>query len=127
MSSATDDMAARALTAGQAADAADLVIAADTFVYLPDLAPICRAVARILAPDGLMAFTVETHAGSGIVLGEKLRYAHGADHVSAAIAVAGLLLVALDAVSTRTENRAPVPGLLAVAGRGSVGEPRKVL
>ena len=64
----------------------DLVIAADVFVYLFDLAPVVRAVADVLSPEGLFAFTVETHGGDGIELGEKLRYRHGAAHVRAAVA-----------------------------------------
>jgi predicted TPR repeat methyltransferase len=95
----------------------DLVMAADALVYLADLAPLCVAVARALAPGGILAFTVETHAGAGVVLGEKLRYAHGADHVRAALHAAGLAPFALDPASTRSENAAPVPGLVVVAGR----------
>ena len=55
----------------------DLVLAADVFVYVNDLAPIVAAVARVLAPDGLVAFTVETHPGDGVKLLPTLRYAHG--------------------------------------------------
>src|SRR5712691_3476893 len=57
---------------------ADLIVAADAFVYLADLEPLCRAAARVLETGGLFAFTTETHEGAGIVLGEKLRYAHSA-------------------------------------------------
>jgi predicted TPR repeat methyltransferase len=95
----------------------DLIIAGDAFVYLADLAPVCRAVARALAPDGLFAFTVETHASAGVVLGEKLRYAHGADHVRAALAGAGLVPLTFEHASTRTENGVPVRGLLMIAAR----------
>jgi predicted TPR repeat methyltransferase len=97
---------------------ADLVIAADAFVYLADLAPICRAVSRVLRPDGLFAFTVETHSGNGVVLGEKLRYAHGSDCVRTAIDETGATLLVLDPVSTRSESGAPVLGLIAVAQCG---------
>jgi predicted TPR repeat methyltransferase len=103
--------------AGQGTDSCDLVVAGDAFVYLADLAPICRAVARALAPDGLFAFTVETHDGTGVVLGEKLRYAHGAGHVRVALAAAGLAPFALTSASARNGNNAPVPGLVVVAGR----------
>src|SRR5712691_11116802 len=109
-----DDMLAFLEQEGEGA--CDLVLAADAFVYLGDLAPICRAAARALAPAGLFGFTVET-AGAGVVLGEKLRYAHGADHVRAALARAGLDLLALDPASTRTESGAAVPGLVVVAER----------
>jgi predicted TPR repeat methyltransferase len=102
--------------AAQPEHSCDLIVAGDAFVYLADLAPVCRAAARVLAPDGLFAFTVETHAGKGVVLGEKLRYAHGADHVRAALEAAGLTSFAFDEVATRTENGVPVPGLLVIAG-----------
>jgi predicted TPR repeat methyltransferase len=94
-----------------------LVIAADVFAYVGDLAAVCAAVARVLAPGGLFGFTVETHDGAGAMVGAKLRYAHSADFVRGAIADAGLTLLELRAASTRTENRIPVPGLLAVAQR----------
>ena len=94
-----------------------LVIAADVFAYMADLAEICRAVADVLAPDGLFGFTVETHDGDGTVVGSKMRYAHSADFVRAAVANAGLTLLELKAASSRTENRLPVPGLLVLARR----------
>jgi predicted TPR repeat methyltransferase len=103
--------------AAQPEASCDLVVAGDAFVYVADLAPVCRAVARALVPDGLFAFTVETHPGAGVALGEKLRYAHGADHVRAALDAAGLAPFALDEGATRSENGVPVPGLLVIAGR----------
>jgi predicted TPR repeat methyltransferase len=93
----------------------DLILAADVFVYLPDLAPVAAAAARVLAPDGVFAFTVESHPGDGVVLGPALRYAHGADHVRAAIECSGLQLLSLDATATRTEKSLPVPGFVVVA------------
>jgi predicted TPR repeat methyltransferase len=93
----------------------DLIVAADVLVYVADLAPVIAAAARVLIARGLLAFTVETHAGSGSILGEKLRYAHGADHVRAALNGAGLALLELSSASPRTEAGIAVPGLLAVA------------
>jgi predicted TPR repeat methyltransferase len=92
-----------------------LVVAADVFVYLADLAPVCAAIARVLAANGLTAFTVETHDGAGVILGEKLRFAHGEPHVRDALGRAGLSVRQMTRVSTRTENNMPVPGLLLVA------------
>ena len=94
----------------------DLVVAGDALVYVADLAPVCRTVARALAPDGLFAFTVETHPGSGAVLSDKLRYAHGAAHVRSALENAGLVPVTFEVAASRTENGLPVPGLLVIAG-----------
>jgi predicted TPR repeat methyltransferase len=94
-----------------------LVVAADVFVYVSDLISIMAAAARVLAPDGLFAFTVETHSGDGVVLQQTLRYAHGAPHVRTAIADAGLNLAALGHAVTRKEGGAPVPSLLVVASK----------
>ena len=72
-------------------------------------------MARVLAPGGLFAFTVETHDGSGVRCSRRLRYAHGAAHVRAAIEAAGLQLRHLEPVSTRKEKGEWVPGLVVVA------------
>jgi predicted TPR repeat methyltransferase len=93
----------------------DLIVAADVLVYIKDLAAVAAAVRRVLAPCGLFAFTVETHAGDGVLLRESLRFAHGAADVRAALAGAGLDLLQLAEVSIRTERGEPVAGLLGVA------------
>jgi len=94
-----------------------LALAADVLVYCSDIAPIAAAVAGVLAPGGLFAFTVETHDEPGVRLQETLRYAHGAEHVRGAIESAGMRLNQLAAVSTRNEKGAPVPGLLVVSSK----------
>jgi predicted TPR repeat methyltransferase len=92
-----------------------LIIAADVLVYVSDLVPVIAAAARVLAPNGCLAFTVETHDGDGALLQQTLRYAHGTRHVRAAIAGAGLHLSHLARAATRTENGVLVAGLVAVA------------
>jgi predicted TPR repeat methyltransferase len=99
-----------------AAGTYDLVLAADVFVYVNDLAPILVSIARVLAPAGLVAFTVETHPGAGIALLPTLRFAHGEAYLRDVIAAAGLQLLALEPATTRTEKAAPVAGLVIVAG-----------
>jgi predicted TPR repeat methyltransferase len=96
---------------------ADLVLAADAMVYLADLAPILAEVRRVLAAGGVLAFTVETHTGDGVILGKGLRYAHSADYVQCAIVAAGLALSRMEDLSARNEDHAPVPGLFVVAGK----------
>ncbi len=96
---------------------ADLVLAADAMVYLSDLIPMLREVKRVLATGGLLAFTVETHGGDGIILGEGLRYAHSAGYVRAALSDAGLALAGCEDLSARNEDNTPVPGLVAVAAK----------
>jgi predicted TPR repeat methyltransferase len=94
-----------------------LIVAADVFAYLAWLPPILGATARVLAPGGLVGFTTETHDGDDVILGEKLRYAHGAAHLRAAVCGAGLTVRTLAQVSTRSEGGVPVPGLVVVAER----------
>jgi len=111
----TADIAAA--LAGEAENAARyrLVIAADVFVYVNDLAPIVAAVARVLAPDGIFAFTVETHAGAGIKLLPTLRYAHGEPYLRAALREAGLTVSSLTQASVRSEKGVPVDSVIVVA------------
>jgi predicted TPR repeat methyltransferase len=92
-----------------------LVLAADVFVYVNDLGPIVAAVARVLAPGGLFAFTVETHSGDGVQLLPTLRYAHGAAYIRRALAGAGLTLASISEVAVRSEKGMPVDSLVVVA------------
>jgi predicted TPR repeat methyltransferase len=93
-----------------------LILAADVFVYLHDIAPVISAAAGLLAPHGLLAFTVETHSGDGAKLLPTLRYAYGEAYLSRTIAMAGLNLLTLDQAAIRTEKGVPVDGLVVVAG-----------
>ena len=97
---------------------ADLILAADAVIYLADLGPLFVEAQRVLAAGGLLAFTTETHAGEGVILGEGLRYAHAAAHVREAVEASGLTLSLLEERSARTEDNIPVPGLVAVAAKG---------
>ena len=94
---------------------ANLIVAADAFVYLSDLAPVLTEARRVLASGGVLAFTLETHDGNGIILGEGLRYAHAAEYVRSALVRAGLKLLTLQPASPRIENNEPVRGLVVVA------------
>lgn len=100
---------------GRTDSSADLALAADAFVYVPDLAPVLSEVKRVLSPGGLLAFTVETHDGDGVVIGPGLRYAHAAGYLREAIAANGLALAHLEQASPRTEDNVPVRGLVVVA------------
>jgi predicted TPR repeat methyltransferase len=95
----------------------ELILAADAMVYVADLAPVLCEAKRVLVPGGLLAFTVETHDGEGVMIGEGLRYAHGANYVRSAVGDAGLVLSQLEELSARNEDNAPVPGLVVVAAK----------
>jgi predicted TPR repeat methyltransferase len=95
----------------------NLVLAADAMVYVADLGPVLAEAKRVLVSGGVLAFTVETHDGHGVMLGEGLRYAHCADYVRASVEAAGLNLSLLEVRSARNEDNAPVPGLVVVAAK----------
>src|SRR6202171_1998187 len=96
---------------------ANLILAADAMVYLSDLAAVLREAKRVLVSGGLLAFTLETHGGDGVILGEGLRYAHSAAYVRASIGGAALGLFRLDQLVARSEDDTPVPGLVVVASK----------
>jgi predicted TPR repeat methyltransferase len=110
----TSDIAA--CLANEIADRAayHLVLAADVFVYVNDLAPIVAAIARVLAPTSIFAFTVETHAGGGVKLLPTLRYAHGEAYVRTVLRDAGLQVAHLVNAPVRTEKGLPVDSLATV-------------
>jgi predicted TPR repeat methyltransferase len=96
---------------------ADLILAADAMVYVADLAPVLGEVTRVLAPGGLLAFTVETHGGDSVRIGTGLRYAHSEPYVRAQVDAAGLELAQCEDLSARNEDNIPAPGLVVVASK----------
>ena len=96
---------------------AELILAADAFVYVADLAPVLAEANRVLTAGGLLAFTTETHAGEAVILGKGLRYAHSAPFVRASVEAAGFKLSLLEDLSARNEDNVPAPGLVAVAAK----------
>jgi predicted TPR repeat methyltransferase len=89
----------------------DLVLAADTLVYLGALNSTFDSIYTALAPDGFFLFTVEEHAGGGFELGPKRRWRHSEGYLREQAARCGLDVRALMTCSPRTEASVPVPGL----------------
>ena len=94
---------------------ANLILAADAMCYVGDIAPVLSEAKRVLAPAGVFAFTLETHDGDGVMIGEGLRYAHGKKIVRDKVVAAGLALAHMEEASPRTEDNEPVRGLVVVA------------
>jgi len=106
---------------------ADLVTAADVFMYVGSLDGVVARVAAGLATGGLFAFSVEHHPGpEPFLLRETRRYAHTRAYVEEVVRGAGLSLVSLDDAVIRQDRNAPVDGLIVVASRGEVPTERKV-
>lgn len=96
---------------------ADLVVAADVFVYLGDLTAVFAQSRRVLRQGGLLAFTVQSHAGHGVIVGADRRFAHAEDWLREKLDAAGLKPVLVEPASSRFDRDRPVPGLLVVAQR----------
>jgi len=96
---------------------ADLVVAADVFVYMAALDEVFCETRRVLGSEGLFAFTAQAHEGEGYVLGSDARYAHAESYLCALADVNALTVVILERVPIREDRGVPVPGFLAVMQR----------
>jgi len=95
----------------------DLILAADVLVYLGELAPLAAAVARVLAPSGRFALSVEATAGDGFRLTAGHRYAHSEAYLRRIVGEAGLAVEVVAETTCRLEAGSPLPAFLLVARR----------
>ena len=96
---------------------ADLVVAADVFVYMAALDAAFREAHRVLKREGFFAFTVQAHEGDTFILGEDARYAHSEAYLRELADAVGFTMVIFERVSTREDRGVPVPGFLVVLQR----------
>jgi len=94
----------------------DLILAADTLVYLGDLASVFRAAQRRLASDGFFLFTVE-QAEEGFELGPKRRWRHGETYLRDLARDTSFMVAGLVAATPRHEAGQPVPGFAVALSR----------
>lgn len=102
---------------GRETSEADLVVAADVFVYMAALDAVFRETHRVLKREGLFAFTVQAHEGDGFVLGADARYAHSESYLHRLADNEGFTPVIFERVSTREDRGVPVCGFLVVLQR----------
>jgi predicted TPR repeat methyltransferase len=88
----------------------ELIFAADTVVYLGDLALLFCSVRRCLADGGSFLFTVERKEGCGFELGPKRRWRHSENYLRAVAERAGLGMAGMMACEPRREAGQPVEG-----------------
>lgn len=94
----------------------DLILAADTLVYLGDLAAVFKTAFTRLARDGFFLFTVE-QAEAGFELGPKRRWRHGEAYLRRLAEEAGFSVAGFLAATPRHEAGAPVPGFAVALNR----------
>ncbi len=93
----------------------DLIVAADVFIYVGDLAEVFEAVAACLRPGGLFIFSVEAGGGERYNLtGSVRRYTHSAPYLRRLASMCGFDEVSFAPVVVRMERGQIVPGYLPV-------------
>ena len=99
-------------------DRADLVVAADVFMYLGALEQVTSMAAGMLSPGGLYAFSVERHEGpEDFVLRASRRHAHSAGYLRRVLVEAGFEILSLEVRVIRHDRGEPLEGLIVVARR----------
>jgi len=93
---------------------ADLVLAADVFIYVGELGDAFAAVRRALAPGGVFAFSVERAAsGRDLELLPSLRYAHSHAYLERLAGAHGFRVRETFEAPLRDDQSRPVQGLYA--------------
>jgi predicted TPR repeat methyltransferase len=88
----------------------DLILAADTLVYLGDLSLVFEAAHSHISPGGYFLFTVEEAQGTGFELGPKRRWRHSEAYLRELAGRVGFQVAGLVAAAPRREANQPVEG-----------------
>lgn len=92
----------------------DLVIAADTLVYIRDLSPVYAAVNRILRPGGLLIFSIERSTHGDAAVRASMRVAHSQDYIRTLASRESLEELEISDTVLRYEGGQPVHGTIVV-------------
>lgn len=93
----------------------DLILAADVFVYVGALNSLVPLVAAAMPPGGLFAFSVQSTAGDGFVLGADHRFAHSRPYIERVLAASSLHIRTIGEETLRYDRDQPISGFLIVA------------
>ncbi|MEY4880471.1 MAG: hypothetical protein RJB62_1940 [Pseudomonadota bacterium] len=88
----------------------DLILAADTMIYIGDLAPAFRGVANRLSPDGYFIFAVEARQGEGWEHTSDNRFRHSLDYIREEAAKHELVVTDSMECVLRNQGGVPVAG-----------------
>jgi predicted TPR repeat methyltransferase len=102
----------------------DLIVSADTLVYIGNLAPFFAAAGNRLTPDGLLIFTIEHAADLEGIGSFRLepsgRYSHSRSGLARDLTAAGFAPGPMTEAVVRKEERQPVAGLVVAAKKRAV-------
>jgi predicted TPR repeat methyltransferase len=106
-------------TQDRAPDSADLIVAADVFIYLGALERVVGWCVDALRPGGYLAFTVEL-GDEPVALQDSRRFTHSRAYIEGLLADAGLVTPRLQEVVLRYDRGAPVQSLIVTARRAGL-------
>ncbi|CAN5745624.1 tetratricopeptide repeat protein [soil metagenome] len=91
----------------------DLILAADVFIYIGDLAPLFASARRVMPPGGVFCFSAEQASRESLdfELLPSLRYAHAERYLRELAAVHGFEVTALTRQPIREDQREAIAGL----------------
>jgi predicted TPR repeat methyltransferase len=95
-------------------DACDLVLAADVFIYIGDVAPVFQAVRQLLRPGGLFAFSLETTTQAEYLLQRNRRYAQSLAYIQRLAGEHNLATALVNPVKLRRHGDQGAAGLIVV-------------
>lgn len=99
---------------------ANLVSAADVLMYLGNLDSVFVIASKLIADDGLFAFSVEDGGDEGdFVLRESLRYAHSERYIRQLCKRFGLDILDIHKTTIRNDGGKPVFGILFLARKSA--------
>jgi predicted TPR repeat methyltransferase len=101
----------------------DLILSADTMIYIGDLEPTFSGVAKRLAPGGFYIFACESKTGEGWEQTPANRFRHSEPYLRNEAAQVGLEFVAIMECALRSESGKPVRGFAAALKKpdGAIG------
>ena len=92
----------------------DLILSADTFIYIGKLNGIFAAARRALTDSGLFVFSVEHLEDGNFKLLPSSRYSQSDAYIEKLAAESGFAVVCHDPVVVRVEKEVPIPGRIFV-------------
>lgn len=98
-------------------ESCDVVVSADVFIYIGDLAPVFQRVRRALRKDGLFCFSVEASPDGDVVFRDSFRFAHSAAYLQRLAQTNDFSVEELTPVIVRHDRDTRIEGYLAVLRR----------
>ena len=95
----------------------DIVIAADVFVYVGDVADVFEHAHRVLRPKGLFGFSLQANENVDYILGDDLRFAHSHAYVGRLAARIGFEIATIVSAPVRRDNGVDIPGSYVVLAK----------